>query len=103
VLRNDRFRRAVRGVWEHSHATYVAWSDEQRAGMEPAIEALLTWLADAHSEGDLIERYWEAGDPSTVILEPALPAGTDPEDALTVQGEGFWRRLTAIEADPRHA
>lgn len=99
VSKNDRFRRAVRGVWEHSHAVYGEWTDAQRAAVQPAVDALLAWLADAESEGDLIARYWEVGDSPGEVLRPQLPAGTRPEAALTVQEECFWRRLTALEAD----
>ena len=98
MSKNDRFRRAVRGVWEHSHENYVAWSDEQRTAVQPAVDALLAWLADAESEGDLIARYWEVGDPPGEVLKPHLPAGIDPADALTVQEECFWRRISGIEA-----
>ncbi len=98
MSKNDRFQRAVRGVWEHSHTTYVAWSDEQHAAMQPAVDALLAWLADAESGGELIARYWEVGDPPGVILQPHLPADIDPADALTVQEECFWRRISEIEA-----
>ena len=98
VSKNDRFQRAVRGVWEHSHTTYVTWSDAQRAAVQPAVESLLAWLADAESESELIARYWEVGDPPGEVLKPHLPAGIDPADALTVQEECFWRRVSEIEA-----
>ncbi len=98
MSKNDRFQRAVRGVWENSHATYVPWSDAQRAAVQPAVEALLAWLADAESESELIARYWEVGDPAGEVLKPHLPAGIDPADALTVQEECFWRRISEIEA-----
>jgi len=99
VSKNDRFRHAVRGVWENSHQHYVAWGDAQRAAVQPAVGALLAWLADAESEGELIARYWEVGDPPGEILKPHLPAGIDPADALTVQEECFWRRLSELEAE----
>lgn len=98
MSKNDRFRRAVRGVWENSHATYSEWEDAQRVAVEPAVQALLAWLADAESEGDLIARYWEVGDPPGEILRPHLPAGIGPKAALTVQEECFWRRLSEVEA-----
>ena len=98
VSKNDRFQRAVRGVWENSHAVYSEWSDAQRAAVQPAVDALLAWLADADSEGDLIARYWEVGDPPGEVLKPYLPPGIDPADALTVQEECFWRRISEIEA-----
>jgi len=97
VSKNDRFQRAVRGVWEHSHAVYSEWTEMQRAAVQPAVDALLAWLADAESEGDLIARYWELGDPPGEVLKPHLPAGIDPADALTVQEECFWRRVSEIE------
>ncbi len=99
VSKNDRFRRAVRGVWENSHAIYAQWSTAQRAAVQPAVEALLAWLADAEGEGELIARYWELGDPPGELLKPHLPAGIDPEAALTVQEECFWRRVNELEAD----
>lgn len=99
VSRNDRFRRAVRGVWEHSHNDYVQWDDARRTAVEPAVQALLGWLADAGSEGELIARYWDLGDPPGEVLRPHLPAGIGPEAALTVQEECFWRRVTELEAD----
>jgi hypothetical protein len=98
VSKNDRFQRAVRGVWENSHAVYSEWTDAQRAAVQPAVQALLAWLADARSEGELIARYWEVGDPPGEVLRPHLPAGIGPEAALTVQEECFWRRLSDIEA-----
>lgn len=98
MSKNDRFRHAVRGVWENSHQHYVAWGDAQRAAVQPAVGALLAWLADAESEGELIARYWEVGDPPGEVLRPHLPAGISAETALIVQEECFWRRITAIEA-----
>jgi len=98
VSKNDRFQRAVRGVWEHSHAIYCEWTDEQRTAVQPAVEALLAWLADAESEGELIARYWEVGDPPGDVLRPHLPAGIGAEVALTVQEECFWRRITELES-----
>ncbi|MCA9846336.1 MAG: hypothetical protein KC461_13255 [Dehalococcoidia bacterium] len=99
MSKNDRFRHAVRGVWENSHAVYTEWSDEQRAALQPAVDALLAWLADAASEGDLIARYWEVGDPPGQILKPHLPADLDAADALTVQEACFWRRINELEAE----
>lgn len=99
MSKNDRFRRAVRGVWEHSHARYGAWPEPRRAAVEPAIKTLLAWLADASTEAELIGRYWETGDPPGAVLHPHLPAGFDPEDALIVQEECFWRRAAEIEGD----
>ncbi|MGE3795293.1 MAG: hypothetical protein AB7I38_15375 [Dehalococcoidia bacterium] len=99
MSKNDRFQRAVRGVWENSHAIYSEWSDAQRVSVEPAVQALVAWLADAESEGELIARYWEVGDPPGEVMRPHLPAGIDPADALTVQEECFWRRVSEIEAD----
>lgn len=103
VSKNDRFQRAVRGVWEHSHAIYVAWSVAQRAAVQPAVDALLAWLADAESESELIARYWEVGDAPGEVLKPHLPAGISPEAALTVQEECFWRRVSEIEAEAQNA
>lgn len=99
MSKNDRFRRAVRAVWEQSHAAYVAWPAERRALAQPAAYALHVWLADAASEGELIARYWEVGDPPGVVLRQHLPAGFDPEDALTLEEACFWRRLMEMEAD----
>ena len=98
MSKNNRFQRAVRGVWEHSHAVYTEWSDEQRAAVQPAVDTLLAWLADAESEGELIARYWEVGDPPGEVLRPHLPAGIGAEAALTVQEECFWRRIAELEA-----
>ncbi len=98
VSKNDRFQRAVRGVWENSHAIYSDWSHEQQVALQPAIDALLTWLADAESEGELIARYWKVGDLPGEVLKPHLRADIDPADALTVQEECFWRRISEIEA-----
>ena len=100
VSKNDRFQRAVRGVWENSHAVYSEWTDAQRAVVQPTVDALLAWLADAESESELIARYWEVGDPPGEVLRPHLPAGIDPADALTVQEECFWRRVSEVEAEP---
>lgn len=97
--KHDRFRTAVRAVWERSHATYLAWPEEQRALTQPAANALLDWLADAENEGELITRYWEIGDPPGVVLRQHLPAGFDPEEALTLEEACFWRRLMELEAD----
>ncbi len=101
MSKNNRFQRAVRGVWEHSHAVYTGWSDAQRAAVQPAVDALLAWLADAGSEGELIARYWEVGDLPGEVLRSPLPAGIGAEVALIVQEECFWRRITELEAgDP---
>jgi len=98
VSKNDRFQRAVRGVWENSHAAYSEWDHAQQASVEPAVRALLAWLVDAESEGELIARYWEVGDPPGEVLRPHLPAGIGVEAALTVQEECFWRRVIELEA-----
>ncbi len=66
MSKNNRFQRAVRGVWEHSHTDYVQWNDAQRAAVQPGVDALLAWLANAESEGDLIARYCER------LLNPEL-------------------------------
>ena len=98
MSKNDRFQRAVRGVWGNSHALYSEWTDAQRAAVRPAIDALLAWLADAGSEGELIARYWEVGDRPGEVIRPHLPTGIGAEAALTVQEECFWRRITELEA-----
>lgn len=103
VSKNDRFRRAIRAVWERSHATYSEWPEEQRRAVQPAVGALLAWLADASDERDLIARYWETGDPPGAILRPHLPAGFGPEEALTLEEECFWRRATELNADEPRA
>ena len=103
MSKNDRFRRAVRGVWEHSHAIYSEWDDAQRVAVEPAVQALLAWLAATESEDELIARYWEVGDLPGEVLKPHLPAGIDPADVLTVQEECFWRRVSGLEAEPPRA
>lgn len=43
------------------------------------------------------------GDPPGAVLQAHLPAGIDPEDALTVQEECFWRRAAELEADEPRA
>lgn len=103
VSKNDRFRRAVRGVWEQSHAAYLAWPEERRDAVQPAVDALLDWLADAENEGELIARYWEIGDPPGAVLRPHLPVGFDPEDALTLEEVCFWQRATELHQAERNA
>ena len=98
MSKNDRFRRAVRGVWEQSDAACRRWPEERRRAVQPAVDALLAWLADAESEGALIARYWGTGDPPGAVLRAHLPEGFDPEDALTLEETCFHRRAAELDA-----
>lgn len=101
VNERDRYRRAVRAVWERSFRDWEQWSEVSREAARPAVEALLAQLAEAPSEEALLRQYWEAGDAPGKVLRPRLPAAFDEDDLLTLEEACFWMRLQAIEGQGR--
>ena len=96
MQKQSRFQQAVRAVWERSHQQYLGWSEEQRATVQPAVDALLAWLGECMSEAELDLRYWETGDPPGALLRQHLPDGFDAEEQLTLEEACFWRRLLEL-------
>lgn len=99
MQKEGRFQQAVRAVWEHSHTEYLGWSEQRRAAVQPAVDALLVWLGECNSEAQLDIRYWEVGDPAGVLLQRHLPDGFDADELPTIEEACFWRRLDELRAD----
>lgn len=95
----ERYRRAVRAVWERSYHDVEHWNDASREAVQPAMDALLAWLVNATTEAELARRYWEAGDAPGAILRPLLPGVFDAEDLLTLEEACFWVRLRVIAGE----
>ena len=94
----ERYRRAVRAVWERSFREYEGWSELTREAVRPAVDALLTWLEGAANEADLMRHYWESGDAPARILRRHLPSVFDAEDVFALEEACFWMRLDALDA-----
>jgi len=103
MQKNKEYRHAVRGVWEHGHAAYASWPDETRALVQPDVDALLVWLADADREGELIDRYMALhGSPNAAVDPRSYPKPTLLA-AAAVEDECYWRRAAEIERSAIHA
>ena len=100
---NEQYRHAVRGVWEHGHATFASWPAEEQTRMQPGVDALLAWLAEAGSEDELIDRYMALNDPARPGRLPRLYPELTLQAAIAVEDECFWRRANAIDGRCTHA
>ena len=96
MQRENRFRVAVRAVWERSYEQYLGWPEERREAAKPAVSALLARLGECDSEAELHLRYWESGDPPGVLLGRHLPGGWGAGARLTLEEACFRRRLLEL-------
>lgn len=103
MQKNEQYRHAVRGVWEHGHATFEGWPADQQALVQPGVDALLAWLADAGSEEELIDRYLALNDPARPERLPRLYPELTLQAAIAVEDECFWRRAVEIGGGCAHA
>ena len=92
----NRYRQAVRAVWERSEQQYRGWPGERREQAAAAAAALLAWLGECASEEELFLRYWEPGDPPGALLAWRLPEGFDAQGRLTLEEACFRRRLLEL-------
>ncbi len=92
----NRYRQAVRAVWQRSEQQYLGWPGERREQAEAGVAALLARLRECSSEEELFLRYWEAGDPPGVLLERHLPGAFSASDRLTLEEACFRRRLLEL-------
>jgi len=99
---NHEYRHAVRGVWEHGHAAYASWPDETREIVQPGVDELLRWLADADEEDQLIDRYMALSGPPRGATPPGIPKPTFLA-AAALEDECFWRRAAEIERSAARA
>jgi len=101
--KNERYRHAVRGVWDDGHACYAGWPAERRALAQPGVDALLASLATIQHESDLIDRYLAFDARSSATLRPHLGERFSADATLVIEDECFWRRAAAIASGGRDA
>ena len=92
----NRYRQAVRAVWERSERQYRGWPGERREAARPAASALLARLGECSSEAELYLRCGEPGGEPGALLQRLLPEGFGAACRLTLEEACFFRRLLEL-------
>ena len=92
----NRYRQAVRAVWERSNRQYLGWPGARREAARPAASALLARLGECSSEAELHLRYGEPGGEPGALLARRLPEGFSAACRLTLEEACFFRRLLEL-------